>query len=269
MKRVMLYFGSFNPIHRGHIALAEYVVDRNLCDEVAMIVSPRNPLKSVEGLAPEIDRFEMVEAACAASRYPDRIKASVIEFLLERPSYTINTLRHLSENYGAESEFSILMGGDIIPQFHKWRSYEEILERYKIYVYPRRGERVEQYLDKITLLDGAPLQNFSSTDVRQALVDGESVERMLPAEVQRQISERGLWRAKGELSELNKLVVEHPTVENFITRGKYHYRQNNFGKALNDFNSALSLEPFNSEATEFKSMIEEIFSFRHVDIYNP
>lgn len=265
----MLYFGSFNPIHRGHIALAEYVIDRDLCDQVAMIVSPRNPLKSVEGLAPEVDRFEMVEIACAASRYPDRINASIIEFLLERPSYTINTLRHLSENFGAESTFSILMGGDIIPQFHKWRSYEEILENYKIFVYPRREQRVEQYLDKITLLEGAPLQNYSSTDVRRALRDGESVELMLTPEVQNYIRSKALWKAKGELAELNALVGAEPTVANYIERGKFHYRCNNFGKSLNDFNSVLRLDPSNTEASEFKSMIEEIFVFRHVDIYNP
>lgn len=265
----MLYFGSFNPIHRGHIALAEYAIERRICDEVAMIVSPRNPLKDVDGLAPELDRFEMVEKACSVSLYPDLIKASVIEFLLERPSYTINTLRHLTENYGEQIEFSILMGGDIIPQLDKWRSYEEILANYKIYVYPRRGEQVDKYLDKITLLEGAPLQNFSSTDVRRALTDGESVESMLHNEVIEQITTKGLWRAKGEAAELNARVVSSPTVENYIERGKYYYRCNNFGKALNDFNKALSIEPFNAEATEFKSMIEEIFSFRHVDIYNP
>ncbi len=265
----MLYFGSFNPIHRGHIALAEYVVDCKLCDEVVMVVSPRNPLKEVGDLAPEIDRFEMVELACAASRYPDRIKASIIEFLLERPSYTINTLRHLSENYGDSSLFSILMGGDIIPQFDKWRSYEEILDNYPIYVYPRRGERVEKYLDKITLLEGAPLQNYSSTDVRRALVNGESVDEMLAAEVVAHINSKGLWRAKGELAELNALVASDPNVDNYIARGKCYYRANLFGKALNDFNRALQIDPFNTEATEFKSMIEEIFTFRHVDIYNP
>ncbi len=265
----MLYFGSFNPIHSGHIALAEYVVDRRLCDEVVLIVSPRNPLKEAADLAPEVDRFEMVEVACAASRYPDRIKPSIIEFLLERPSYTINTLRHLSENYGAESEFSILMGGDIIPQFDKWRSYEEILERYPIFVYPRRGERVDRYMDKITLLDGAPLQNFSSTDVRRALVNGESVEQMLHPDVASYITKKGLWKPQGELAELNRAVAQEPSVENLIARGKCHYRNNDFGKALNDFNSALMQEPFNAEATEFKGMVEEIFAFRHIDIYNP
>ncbi len=265
----MLYFGSFNPIHRGHIALAEYVVEHNLCDSVAMVVSPRNPLKEVADLAPELDRYEMVEAACAASKYPDRITASVIEFLLERPSYTINTLRHLSENYGADSSFSILVGGDIIPQFEKWRSYEEILATYPIYVYPRRGERVDKYLDKITLLEGAPLQRFSSTDVRVALRAGESVDEMLPAEVVSYITSKGLWRPKGELAELNANLAQEPSAENYIARGKYYYRCNDFGKALNDFNRALEVDPFNIEATEFRSMIDEIFVFRNIDIYNP
>ncbi len=265
----MLYFGSFNPIHRGHIALAEYAIDRDLCDEVTMIVSPRNPLKTQDSLAPELDRFEMVEQACAESRYPDRIKASIIEFLLERPSYTINTLRHLSENYGAELSFSILMGGDIIPQFNKWRNYEEILENYSIFVYPRRGERVELYLDKITLLDGAPLQNFSSTDVRQALRDGEDVSEMLSQKVASHIRTKKLWRAEGELAELNIAIANEPTIALYLERGKYFYRANNFGKALNDINRVLAIDPKHTEALEFRSMIEEIFQFRHVDIYNP
>ena len=86
MKRVMLYFGSFNPIHKGHIALAEYAVEKGLCDELVLVVSPQSPYKQAEELAPEMDRFEMAETACAASRYPDRIKPSVVEFLLPKPS---------------------------------------------------------------------------------------------------------------------------------------------------------------------------------------
>lgn len=265
----MLYFGSFNPIHRGHIALAEYVLDRQLCDQVVVVVSPRNPHKPQSELAAETDRFEMVEIACAASRYPDKIQASVIEFLLDRPSYTINTLRHLSENYGEGMAFSILMGGDIIPKFDTWRNYEEIMANYPIFVYPRRGQRVDLYLDRITLLNGAPLQNFSSTDVRQALIDGEDVDAMLQAEVVKYIKNKRLWPAKGELAELNAAVLADPSVMNYAARGKFYYRKNNFGKALNDFNRALSLDASNVEATEFKRMIEEIFVFRNVDIYNP
>ena len=114
MKRVMLYFGSFNPVHKGHIALAEYAVRQALCDEVVLIVSPQSPYKAADELAPEMDRFEMAEIACAASEYPDRIKPSVVEFLLPKPSYTIDTLRYLKENFGSGMEFSILMGSDQI-----------------------------------------------------------------------------------------------------------------------------------------------------------
>ena len=142
MKRVMLYFGSFNPIHKGHIALAAYAVDKGLCDELVLVVSPQSPYKQAEELAPEMDRFEMAEAACAASRYPDRIKPSVVEFLLPKPSYTIDTLRYLAENHGADMEFSILMGADQIERLDGWKEYDRILE-YPVYVYPRRGERVE------------------------------------------------------------------------------------------------------------------------------
>ena len=90
MRSILLYFGSFNPIHKGHIALAEWVVEQGLCDELIFIVSPQNPLKSTSELAPEFSRYEMCEAACKASRYPEQIKVSAVEFVLEKPSYTIN-----------------------------------------------------------------------------------------------------------------------------------------------------------------------------------
>ena len=126
-KRMMLYFGSFNPVHRGHIALAEYAIDKDLCDEVAMIISPQNPFKQSWAQAAEMNRYEMVEMACRNSRHPEKILPSIIEFLLDKPSYTINTLRHLSENYGDQMEFSILMGSDLINQLPRWRAADEII----------------------------------------------------------------------------------------------------------------------------------------------
>ena len=137
-KNVLLYFGSFNPVHRGHIALAEYAVERGLCDEVVLVVSPQNPLKEAAGLAPELSRFEMAEAACAASRYPDRIKASAVEFLLDRPSYTIRTLEYLEEHHGADMRFSLLMGADTAATLSRWLENDRIVGRYTIYVYPDR-----------------------------------------------------------------------------------------------------------------------------------
>ena len=178
MKRVMLYFGSFNPVHRGHIALAEYVVGQGLCDEAVLVVSPQSPYKQAAELAPEMDRFEMAEIACAASKYPDRIKPSVVEFLLPKPSYTIDTLRYLKENFGSGMQFSILMGSDQIARLAGWKEYEQILE-YPVYVYPRRGEPAEGFEGRITPLTDAPLQDFASTDVRDRIGRGEDVAAML------------------------------------------------------------------------------------------
>jgi len=161
MKRVMLYFGSFNPVHRGHIALAEYVVGQGLCDEAVLVVSPQSPYKQAAELAPEMDRFEMAEIACAASKYPERIKPSVVEFLLPKPSYTIDTLCYLKENFGSGMQFSILMGSDQIARLAGWKEYEQILE-YPVYVYPRRGEPAEGFEGRITPLTDAPLQDFAS-----------------------------------------------------------------------------------------------------------
>ena len=194
MKRVALYFGSFNPIHKGHIALAEWVVEQGLCDELIFIVSPQNPFKEQEGLAPEFSRYEMCELACKASRYPEQIKVSAVEFVLEKPSYTINTLRYLRENFGSEMQFSILMGADNIENFDKWREYEEILRDYPLLVYPREGYSVEKFADKITFLENAPLFDFAATDIRTMISKGEDFRDKLSAEVANYIIQNKLYR---------------------------------------------------------------------------
>lgn len=190
--RTLLYFGSFNPIHNGHMAVAEYAVEQGLCDMLAMIVSPQNPLKEAAGQAEAMARFEMAEIACAASRYADRIKPSVIEFLLPKPSYTVDTLRHLRLEY-PEQEFSVLMGGDLVGQLSQWKDYREILRDYKIYVYPRRGEDTSLYPECITVLDGAPCLDISSTMIRERLERGESIRGLVDEGVQRYIEENRLW----------------------------------------------------------------------------
>ena len=194
MRSVLLYFGSFNPIHKGHIALAEWVVEQGLCDELIFIVSPQNPFKEQEGLAPEFSRYEMCELACKASRYPEQIKVSAVEFVLEKPSYTINTLRYLRENFGSEMKFSILMGADNIENFDKWREYEEILRNYPLLVYPREGYSVEKFADKITFLESAPLFDFAATDIRKMVAEGEDIRNMLNEEVAHYIIQNKLYR---------------------------------------------------------------------------
>lgn len=190
--RTLLYFGSFNPIHNGHMAVAEYAVEQGLCDMLALIVSPQNPLKEAQGQADALARFEMAEIACAASRFADRIKPSVIEFLLPKPSYTVDTLRHLRKEY-PQHEFSVLMGGDLVSQLSQWKDYREILRDYKIYVYPRLGEDTSLYPESITVLDGAPCMDVSSTMIRERLERGESIEGLVDKAVAHYISEKGLW----------------------------------------------------------------------------
>lgn len=192
-QREVLYFGSFNPVHRGHIALAEWIVEQGLGDEVVLIVSPQNPHKQSDELAPEFSRYEMCQLACEASRYPDRIKVSAVELTLERPSYTINTLRFLSEQFGSQMEFSVLIGADNLASFDKWREAEEILSSYNVMVYPRSGYELDKFADRVTFLAEAPLHDYAATDVRTALRTGLSVsDKVIPA-VERYIVQNKLY----------------------------------------------------------------------------
>ena len=193
MKRVLLYFGSFNPVHRGHIALAEYAIEEGIADEVILIVSPHNPHKQSAGLAPEFSRYEMCTAACQGSKYPEQILVSAVEFTLPRPSYTIDTLRFLSENFGDKMHFSILIGADNVERFDMWKEYEQILAHYPIFVYPRSGYSVEKFADKVTYLEGAPLFDFSATDIREVFAAGKPIDTMVCPEVEKYIKSNKLW----------------------------------------------------------------------------
>ncbi len=269
-KRMMLYFGSFNPIHKGHVALAEYVVGKGLCDEVALIISPQSPYKQSMMLAPETDRFEMAEMACKASKYPEQIRPSVVEFLLPRPSYTIDTLNYLEEVCGNQMEFSILMGADQLDRLDGWKDYRRILE-YPIWVYPRKGESLpDRFRTRIHLLEDAPLQDFSSTEVRGCVERGEDTSRMLCKEVADYIRKKGLWSISSQIVAINaRLDAEPENVELLLQRGQLHYRRNDWGAALNDFNKILKIDPRHREAHQFAELVQEILSFRYKDIYNP
>ncbi len=176
-ERVMLYFGSFNPVHRGHIAIAEWAVDRGLADVVVMVVSPQNPFKQPDDLAPELERFEAAQRAAASSRHPWAIQASAVELTLPRPSYTIDTLRHLSALM-PDKRFSILLGGDNAAGLARWREADEILAHYPVYIYPRPGDdcelRIKNYelRGDVVVLEDAPLMDISSTQIRSLLASG-------------------------------------------------------------------------------------------------
>lgn len=194
-KRVLLYFGSFNPVHRGHIALAEYAISDGFADQVVLIVSPQNPHKEQSDLAAEFSRYEMCQAACAASLYPEQIQVSAVEFTLPRPSYTIDTLNFLAENFGEQMEFSILMGADNIENFHRWKSYEQIIENYPILVYPRTGYYLSrsQFADRVVFLENAPLFDISATEIRKAIAEGRDISDMVIPEVEQYIRNNKLW----------------------------------------------------------------------------
>ena len=267
---MVLYFGSFNPIHRGHIALAEYAIEHKLGDEVAMIISPRNPFKQSWAQAAETDRYEMVEMACRNSRYPEQIVPSVIEFLLDKPSYTVNTLRHLQENYGEQMEFSILMGSDLINQLPRWREPEYIIENFDLLVYPRPNVEMEFTTPRTTLLKDAPQFDHSSTAVRDALERGEDCSTMLDKEVAAYIRSKGLWTTSYKINSLTSAIAhEAENAELYIERGKCYFRRQEWGSAINDFRRAVELNPEATEAQQFIDMTQEILEFRYKDIYNP
>ncbi len=268
MERMMLYFGSFNPIHRGHIALAEYVLDRGLCDTVSLVISPCSPHKEAANLLPELERLEMAQMAVKASRYPDRITPSIIEFLLPRPSYTINTLHFAESMRGGDATFSILMGADQIERFPTWKSAEEILAGYPIWVYPRPGVAIGEIDPRFRLLADAPQLDISSTEVRRRLQQGQPVDALLDPAVADYIRKKDFWSAESYLAELDRRVAANdPTA--LCERGKRRYSRAEFGPALNDFNRLLELEPDNTEARQYVEIIQEILQFRYTDLYNP
>lgn len=269
-KRMLLYFGSFDPIHNGHIALAEYALERNLADEVALIISPQNPFKTDVLQTPEYTRYEMAEMATKESRFPQQIKPSVVEFVLEKPSYTIKTLDYLKETCGDEMEFSIITGSDIWARFDEWKDYERILNEYKIYVYPRKGYEVEKFADRVTLLSDAPYVEFSSTEVRERAERGEDLSAYVSPSVAEYIKNNQLWTTAGNIVRLTSMIeAGDERALLYIERGKCFYRRNEWGKAINDFNHAMKLDPENEEARQLHDMIYEILSFRYKDIYNP
>lgn len=270
MKDTLLYFGSFNPVHRGHIALAEYALRQKLCDRVVLVVSPHNPFKDAEMLAPELDRFEMAEIACRASAFPERIIPSAVEFLLPKPSYTIDTLRYLREQHGADDRFSVLMGADQLRDFARWKEADALLSEFRVVVYPRAGAPLGDYAGRVVYLADAPLYDDSSTRVREALERGDDASAMLDAGVLAYIREKGLWSPEKYLARLDQRIEAEPDdVALLVERGKFHYRRNEWGKALNDFNRVRRADPACAEAEEFARMVEEILTFRYTDLYNP
>ncbi len=189
--RVGLFFGSFNPVHVGHLVIANYMASFTELDEVWFVVSPQNPLKEKSSLLSENDRLHLVKIALD---FHKKIKASDIEFKLPQPSYTINTLARLAEKF-PEHEFCLIMGSDNLTGFHKWKNYEEILRRYKIFVYPRPDKKETEF-DKhpsITFVN-APIMEISSTFIRQSIKEKKDVRFYLHHKVWEYVDEMSFYK---------------------------------------------------------------------------
>lgn len=180
--KIGLYFGTFNPIHVGHLIIANHMAEHSDLDQIWMVVTPHNPHKKKNTLLDDYHRLEMVHLA--TKDFP-KIKPSDIEFKLPQPNYTVNTLVHLFEKF-PKHEFSLIMGEDNLNSLHKWKNYEVILKNHNIYVYPRLNCGVmEEYLanhPKIHKID-APIVELSSTFIRQNIKEGKNIVPMLPKEV--------------------------------------------------------------------------------------
>ncbi|AGC76787.1 nicotinate-nucleotide adenylyltransferase [Nonlabens dokdonensis] len=188
-----LYFGTFNPIHIGHLAIANYLVENSDLDEIWMVVTPHNPHKKKKTLLDDYQRLHMVHLA--TDDYV-KIKASNIEFGLPQPSYTVNTLAHLSEKY-PDKKFTLIMGEDNLKSLHKWKNYQVILEDYSIIVYPRvsSGDLPEQFINhsKITKID-APIMEISSTMIRNGIKEGKDLRYFMHHQVQKYVEEMHFYK---------------------------------------------------------------------------
>lgn len=186
--RTALFGGTFNPLHNGHLTIARSVLEQGLADEVWILITPCNPWKKDQAPLDDRLRYDMVAQTV---KDLDGVRASDFEFKLDKPSYTANTLRHISADY-PDREFILTVGADNWVKFHNWREADFILNNYPIIVYPRQDYPIENVSGNVTLLD-CPLMDISSTQIRQMVQDGTPINELVPASVARTIKEKGLY----------------------------------------------------------------------------
>lgn len=191
--KIGLYFGTFNPIHIGHLVIANHLAEYSDLNQIWFVVTPQSPFKVKQSM---LDNYQRLEMVYRATKDYDKLKPSDIEFNLPQPNYTVNTLAYLQEKY-PKYEFSLLMGEDNLKGFHKWKNYEWILSNHNIYVYPRLSEGVIEtqfedhpHIHKVE----APIMELSSTFIRNAIKKGKNVKPMVPEHVWEYVDEMNFYR---------------------------------------------------------------------------
>ncbi|WP_298550264.1 nicotinate (nicotinamide) nucleotide adenylyltransferase [uncultured Algibacter sp.] len=191
--KIGLYFGSFNPIHIGHLVIANHMAEYSDLDQIWFVVTPHNPFKKKSSL---LDNYQRLEMVYQATKDYAKLKPSDIEFNLPQPSYTVNTLAHLQEKH-PDYEFALIMGEDNLKSFHKWKNYKVILENHHIYTYPRISDgKIETQFDsheKIHLVN-APIMQLSSTFIRKSIKAGKNIQPMLPQHVWEYLDEMNFYK---------------------------------------------------------------------------
>ncbi|UKM65375.2 nicotinate (nicotinamide) nucleotide adenylyltransferase [Flavobacteriaceae bacterium GSB9] len=191
--KVGLFFGSFNPIHVGHLIIANHMAEHTDLDQVWFVVTPHNPFKKKSTL---LDNYQRLEMVYLATKDYSNLDPCDIEFNLPQPNYTVNTLIHLHEKY-PNHNFALIMGEDNLRSFHKWKNYEVILENHHIYVYPRISEHKKENRfennKKIHFVD-APIMELSSTFIRKSIKAGKNVQPMLPKYVWKYLDEMNFYK---------------------------------------------------------------------------
>jgi nicotinate-nucleotide adenylyltransferase len=189
--KIGLFFGSFNPVHNGHMIIAGYFAEFTDLDQVWFVVSPHNPMKQKSTLLQDYHRMSLVKIAIGDFR---KIKASDIEFKLQRPSYTIHTLTYLFEKF-PQHNFVLILGSDNLQTFHKWKNFEQILEQVEVYVYPRKENAGGELLThpKVKLIS-APVMEISSSFIRESIKSKKDIRYMLPEKVWEYIDEMNFYK---------------------------------------------------------------------------
>lgn len=259
MAKVALLFGSFNPVHLGHLALAQYAIEHGGVQAVWFVISPQNPLKDAGDLLPIDVRFDLLELAVLSLKNK-HIAVSKVEMELDSPQYTIRTLELLKERY-PEHRFRPLIGTDILGELNNWKAAEIITRDFGWYVYPRPCYVVpEVHLASANMeyWADAPTFEYSSTQLRKDWMEGKSLQDFMPKEVYQR------WK-ENVSTELRALRTGADWYEEGVRQRKW----NRFGEAANCFDKALQLDPNDQKARVAVEMLQSIQAFYHSDIYNP